>query len=91
MKKIIFLTVFFLMLLGAIFGIIDYGRVKNNEMPLFTIKVPHSYSQQKINYIGLGYRLQRSIGVSPKEPLSHNLHVKFGLWLYTWKIDYNLN
>jgi hypothetical protein len=74
--------------LGAIFGTIDYNRVKNNKMPLFMISLRDR--QDPVNYIGLGYRMQRFTGLSHKQPLSHDNWVKFGPWFYISEVNIKL-
>ena len=54
--KIIFIVIAFIIILGVIFFLIDYNRVKNNEKPIFCIL------EQEVNdggtkiYLGLGYK-----------------------------------
>lgn len=85
-KKITIFILSFIILLGIIFGMIDYNRIKNNKMPLFMIRITDA-AKSKLNYIGLGYRMQRYVGVAPSEPLSSDNYVKFGLWIYTWDVS----
>lgn len=37
MKKNLFIVICSVILLGVIFGIVDYNRIKNGEMPIFVI------------------------------------------------------
>lgn len=55
--KIIFIVIAFIIILGVIFFLIDYNRVKDNEKPIFCIL------EQEVNdggtkiYLGLGYKV----------------------------------
>ena len=80
---VIFLSI---IILGILFGIIDYNRIKSGEMPIFVI-AEHDKSGPEINYYGLGYKVVRNPGVSHKEQIYNDNYVKFGLWFYTWKIE----
>lgn len=80
---VIFLSI---IILGILFGIIDYNRIKSGEMPIFVI-AEHDKSGPEINYYGLGYKVVRNPGVSHKEQIYIDNYVKFGLWFYTWKIE----
>jgi hypothetical protein len=84
LKKIIVLLI---ILIPLILGIIDYKRVVNNEFPLFMIRVSDNNSNFQ-NYIGLGYKLKRKVNVSYQEPLYLDDEIKFGLWFFTWKLNY---
>jgi hypothetical protein len=86
--KIILAVIAGVVALGVVFGLVDYGRVKNGEMPIFMIRVTDT-RRAKLNYIGLGYRMQRYVGVSPKEPLNSSIYVKFGSWFYVWDVFNN--
>lgn len=88
MKKNLFIVICSVILLGVIFVIVDYNRIKNGEMPIFVI-AQHDKSGPEINYYGLGYKVVRNPGVSYKEPIYADNYVEFGLWFYTWKIEMN--
>ncbi len=68
-----------IILLGIIFGSIDYNKIKSGKKPIFMIRITDG-SQVIQEYIGLGYRMQRSVGI--KEELYQDNYVKFGLWFY---------
>lgn len=83
--KILLFGIASIILLGTIFGIIDYNRVINNQKPLFMVSLRNR--QDPLNYIGLGYRMERFTGVSHKQPLSNDSWVKLGTWIYVKKIE----
>ena len=73
-------------MLGFVFGLIDYNKMKSGKMPIFMIKIT-SGGYSKLNYIGLGYRMERNVGVSYKEPIYMDNEVKFGLWFWIDKVQ----
>ena len=83
--KVLFVILIILFLIFISTFMIDYKRVKRNEEPLFMI--PFGEKGNQYTYLGLGYKMTRKVGVSPKEPLSSSEEVRFGLWLFTWEID----
>lgn len=87
-KTLILIIVSVVIILANIFGIIDYNRIKNGEMPIFMI-AQHDKSGPEISYYGLGYKLVRNPGISYKEKIYMDNYVKFGYWFYTKKIDIN--
>lgn len=87
-KKIIIISFLGLILLGITLCVIDYKHIKAGEMPIFMIRITDG-GKSTHQYIGLGYRLQRKVGVSYKEALYNDTNIRFGLWFYTWKIDIN--
>lgn len=84
--KIILIIITSIVLLGTAFGVVDYNRIKNNKMPIFMVRIT-SASESKLDYIGLGYRMERFTGVSYTEPLISDNYVKFGLWFYIWEVE----
>lgn len=84
--KCIIIIITLIVLLGTISGLIDYNRVKQNKKPLFMVSLRND--KDPLNYIGLGYRMQRFTGLSPKQKLSSDVWVKFGSWFYTKEIKY---
>jgi len=83
MKKVVTIIIIILTLALLTF-IIDYNRIKNGNLPMFTIKLE---SENKINYYGLGYKIERFLGTSKENNLYEDNKVKFGLWIYTWQIE----
>lgn len=82
-----------LIILGIVFGTIDYDRVNNDMKPLFCInKIDRPHSNETC--WGIGYKVQRDIDISYySEPLRRQNSIKFGLWsdkkeLYR-KVDYD--
>lgn len=59
----------------------DYNRVKHNEEPLFMIRLGENNS--KYTYLGFGYKMIRTTAISPFEPLSNSINIKFGFWIFT--------
>ena len=84
--KIILIITVGLIVLGTILGIVDYHRIRNNETPLFMIRITDA-RHEDLNYIGLGYRMQRTVGISPKESLCSARELRFGTWFYITEID----
>lgn len=81
-KKLIFALTFILLLLSIIFGTVDYNRIKYGYDPIFMIRVTQS-SKTIHHYIGLGYRVERKVGVSPYQPFINSDYVRFGPWIFT--------
>lgn len=82
MKKniiIIVSIVLFVFVLSFISNYIDSGRVTTGHEPIFCIKFVSS-DGGKITYLGLGYKVIRYVGVSPKEDFSNSMGVKMGSW-----------
>ena len=97
MKKkslIIILIVLLIAILGFITKYIDKGRVATNNEPKYCIKIV-SNDGNKVTYWGLGYKVIRYVGVSPKEPFESNIGVKMGSWLMKYELpiysEYNKN
>ena len=63
----------------------DYNRVKHNEEPLFMIRLGENNS--KYTYLGFGYKMIRTTAISPFEPLSNSINIKFGFWIFTWDVE----
>mgnify|MGYP004535150511 FL=1 len=63
----------------------DYNRVKHNEHPLFMIRISEKGNYYK--YLGFGYKMKKEVSISPYEPLSNSINVKFGFWLFTWDVE----
>lgn len=77
--KVVGLILVILIILGIIFFIIDYSRVKNNETPLFCILKDEANDGGTKIYLGLGYK------VIDFHTLAGFDDIKIGTWL----IDYN--
>ena len=92
MKKKIFIiitvTVIILFGLGLFSHYIDSARVRNGVEPKFTIKTI-SDDGSKVTYWGLGYKVIRYVGVSPKEPYQSNIGVKMGNWFMKYELPEN--
>ena len=63
---------------------IDYRRIKKNMDPLFMIFVREK--GDTYTYLGFGYKMIKKTSVSPFEPLSSSKEIRFGFWLFTWKV-----
>lgn len=79
-----------LVILGVITSYIDSSRVTTNHEPKFCIKTI-SQDGSKVTYWGLGYKIIRYVGVSPKEPYENNIGAKMGNWFMKYEppIDNN--
>lgn len=77
---------------GFITNYIDSGRVTTGHEPKYCIKVV-SDNGSKVTYWGLGYKVIRYVGVSPKEPYENNIGVKMGNWFMKYELpkDNELN
>ncbi len=89
MKKKSFIVIGIFLILLIIFGIItsyvDGGRVTTGHEPKYCIKVVNN-NRNKVTYWGLGYKVIRYVGVSPKEPYESNIGVKMGSWFMKYKL-----
>ena len=56
--------------------------------PKYVIKTI-SYNGEKVTYWGLGYKVIRYVGVSPKEPFKNNIGVKYGSWFMKYELEDN--
>ncbi|MEG2609977.1 MAG: hypothetical protein RSA91_04820 [Bacilli bacterium] len=88
MKKKIIIVIVTLVFLGIVFYIVDYSRIKAGMKPLFMIAELNKEGPT-VNYIGLGYRLERTPSISYKEELYMDAQVKFGSLFWTKKININ--
>ncbi len=86
-KKIIafVLVIVVIGLIGIVTNYIDGARVRSGIEPKFTIKTV-SYDGSKVTYWGLGYKVVRYVGVSPKEPYESNIGVKMGSWFMKYEL-----
>lgn len=71
--------------LSFISNYIDSGRVTTGHEPIFCIKFVSS-DGSKITYLGLGYKVIRYVGVSPKEDFSNSIGVKMGSWFMKYDL-----
>ena len=89
MKKKICIGVGILLMILIVAGIItnyvDSGRVATGHEPKYCIKVV-SNDGNKVTYWGLGYKVIRYVGVSPKEPYESNIGVKMGNWFMKYEL-----
>jgi len=85
-KMIISIVIFIIIFLGLIFGISDYNNIKYGEKPNFMIRITDG-SKQTHYYIGLGYMMERKVGVSYKEPLISDVYVRFGILFFNWDVE----
>lgn len=83
--KLILLSLFIAII---VMGIYDYARVKDDEYPLFTIKLTKDNSHKEY-WVGPFYYTSRTTSNNAFEKLSSSLEVKFGPWLLGRKINYN--
>lgn len=96
MKKKICIGVGILLMILIVAGIItnyiDSGRVTTGHEPKYCIKIVNN-DGSKVTYWGLGYKVIRYVGVSPKEPYESNIGVKMGNWFmkYELPIDSEFN
>ena len=87
MKKKIIIGLCLIIGLGLVFGIVDYNKIQNLEEPIFMIRVTTGSGTNQ-HYIGIGYRMKREVSVSYTEPYYMDNEIRFGLWLYTWKLKF---
>lgn len=94
MKKKIFIIVGIVVLCLVILGLYtsykDSARVRAGKEPKYTIKII-SNGGNKVTYIGLGYKVIRYPGVSPKEPFDKSRGYKYGSWFMTYEIEEELD
>lgn len=88
MKKILIIIIVILLGLGLFTHYIDSARVRNGIEPKYTIKIV-SDDGSKVTYWGLGYKVIRYVGVSPKEPYQSNIGVKMGNWFMKYELPEN--
>ena len=89
MKKKIGISIGILVIVLIVAGIItnysDSARVTTGHEPKCCIKVV-SNDGSKVTYWGLGYKVVRYVGVSPKEPYESNIGVKMGNWFMKYEL-----
>ena len=81
-KKGLIITILVLIILiiaSLITKYIDTANVSTGHEPECCIKIV-SQDGGKVTYWGLGYKVVRYVGVSPKEPYENNIGVKMGSW-----------
>lgn len=83
--KVILAVFIFLGLLFISTFAIDYNRIKKNQDPIFMIFVRENGDEY--TYLGLGYKMIKKTSVSPNEPLSSSKEIRFGFWLFAWKVQ----
>lgn len=87
-KKVIIISSVFIILLlvaGIITNYIDSGRVTTGHEPNYCLKIV-SNDGTKVTYWGLGYKVIRYVGVSPKENFDMNIGVKMGSWFMKYEL-----
>ena len=75
-------------IIGIITNYIDTGRVTTGHEPKYCIKIVSQHGS-KVTYWGLGYKVIRYVGVSPKEPYENNIGVKMGNWFMKYELSEN--
>ena len=70
---------------GIITNYVDSGRVGTGHEPKYCIKIV-SNDGSKVTYWGLGYKVVRYVGVSPKESYESNIGVKMGNWFMKYEL-----
>lgn len=68
---------------------IDTANVSTGHEPECCIKIV-SQDGGKVTYWGLGYKVVRYVGVSPKEPYESNIGVKMGSWFMNYEKPTNV-
>ena len=75
--KIIFILIISIVILGVVFGIVDYNKIKNNMTPVFCVVILDRPNNNQTCW-GLGYKVQRQFVVSSDQPFGKTQ--KFALW-----------
>ena len=86
-KKSLIITICVLVVLiiaSLITQYIDTANVSTGHEPECCIKIV-SQDGGKVTYWGLGYKVVRYVGVSPKEPYEDNSGVKMGSWFMKYE------
>ena len=83
--RIIYIILIVLFIIFISTFMIDYKRIKRNEEPLFMIMVREKGVDY--TYLGFGYKMKKKTSISPFERLSSSREIRFGFWLFTWKVD----
>ena len=90
MKKKVLIIIGFVLSVVIILGLItsfkDSARVRAGIEPKYTLKII-SEKGNKVTYWGLGYKVIRYVGVSPKEPFGVNDNYKYGNWFMKYEIS----
>lgn len=82
MKKVV--SIIIILLISLITYTIDYTKIKNGKLPIFTFKIE---TKEKINYFGLGYKVERFITNMNSKSLYEDNNVKIGFWFYTFDVE----
>ena len=91
-KKGLIITICVLVVLiiaSLITKYIDTANVSTGHEPECCIKIV-SHDGGKVTYWGLGYKVVRYVGVSPKEPYESNIGVKMGSWFMKYEDPTNV-
>ncbi len=93
MKKkglIIIISVLLILFIASLITkYIDTANVSTGHEPECCIKIV-SADGGKVTYWGLGYKVVRYVGVSPKEPYENNIGVKMGSWFMKYEDPTNV-
>ncbi len=79
----------FIIIIGIIFGTVDYFRIKNDKYPIFCIKTENRQEFTE-TWWGLGYKIQRELTVETGKSMRESTNLRFGLWLYTRKVKFEV-
>ena len=82
---ILYIIIFITFLIFLLAFIIDYNRIKRNMDPLFMIMAHEN--GDNYTYLGFGYKMLKKTSISPLEPLSRSEEIRFGFWIFTWKVE----
>lgn len=92
LKKItitISIIIIVLIIVGFVTNYIDSGRVTTGHEPKYCLKTI-SKDERRVTYWGLGYKVIRYVGTSPKEPYQNNIGVKMGNWFMKYELSKDL-
>ena len=78
-----------LIIVSLITKYIDTANVSTGHEPECCIKIV-SHDGGRVTYWGLGYKVVRYVGVSPKEPYEDNIGVKMGGWFMQYEKPTNV-
>lgn len=89
-KRIIKLIILMLIIANIAIFAFDYNRVKNNEFPVFTVKLTKANSPREY-WVGAFYYSSRTIKNKTSEKLSESRDLKFGFWFMGKDIKFNFS
>lgn len=88
-KVILTIVLINIIILGLIFFVVDYNKVKKQELPVFCVYIDTYHDGGTIEYLGLGYKVIAFHKFDMEEDTGYHDKIHIGSWFMTYKSALN--